>query len=64
MLTFIGFVELGCRIKDICPLEGSWPVGECPRWRSFQGTLTRIYASFGESHGKLRTARSTGTTGI
>ena len=49
---------VGCRINAICPLVGPGPVGEHPRWEaSFYGILARIYKSFGENHGKLRTAR-------
>ena len=39
---------------------GSWV--KCPPWGSFQEILARIYASFGENRGKLRTARSTSAT--
>ena len=50
---------LGCRIKANCPLVGPRPVGGVLS----VGVLARIYASFGETHGKLRTARSTSATG-
>ena len=36
--------------------------GECPPWAFIKGTLDRIYASFGENNGKLRTARPTSAT--
>ena len=38
--------------------------GAYPKWRSFWGILGRIYTSFGENHGKLRTARSISATGV
>ena len=34
---------------------------KCPLWGSFYGILARIYWSFGENHGKLRTPRWTST---
>ena len=53
-------------IAGISPVGYSSALGllkECPPLESFKGILTRIYASFGENHGKPRTARSTSTTG-
>ena len=53
---------VGCRFEANCPLVGPGPVGGMPavEAESFLGNLARIYASFGENHGKLRMARSTG----
>ena len=39
-------------------LQGMWP----PRG-SFWGIIARIYANFGENHGKIRTARSSSVAG-
>ena len=49
---FGGFMA-DCLTRDL----GQW-VG-CPPWGSFSGIVARIYASFGENHEKLKTARST-----
>ena len=54
----VGGVKADYHTRDL----GLW-VG-CPPWGSFYGILARIYASFGENHGKLRTARSTSATGV
>ena len=35
---------------------------KCPPWKFFSGIFARIYACFGENHGKLRTYRSTSAT--
>ena len=52
----VGFMA-DCLTRDLDQWVG-WPP-----WGSFQGILARIYASFGENNGKLRTARSTNATG-
>ena len=49
-------------VVEIKPIDCMWNLGlwkECPPWESFYGVLVRIYSSFGENHGKLRTARLT-----
>ena len=51
--SFAGKAYVGCKVKANCPLVGPEPVGKCPPWRSFQGILARIYASFGENQGKF-----------
>ena len=48
----VGGIKADCLTRDL-GLEV-----ECPPWGSFQGILARIYASFGENQGKLRTAGS------
>ena len=50
--------KAGCLTRDIGLCV------ECPLWGSFKGILDRIYACFGENHGKLRTARLTSATGL
>ena len=53
---------IGCRDKaNYLTMDlGLW--GECPSWGSLLGIIACIYASFGENHGKHRTARSTRAT--
>ena len=55
VVVVVGFMA-DCLMGDL----GLW-VG-CPRWRSFLGSLASVFASFGENHGKPRTARSTSAT--
>ena len=55
---------IGCRYKSNCPQVRPWPMGgECLPWGSFYGIPVRIYPSFRENLGKIRTARSTSVTG-
>ena len=51
---------VGYRYESNCPLVGRGTIGGVPSvgGGSFLGILARIYASFGENHGKLRTVRS------
>ena len=58
---------VGWLVVRVRPIFLMWDVGlwgEYPRWGSFEGIPARIYMSFGENHGKLRTARLTSATGV
>ena len=55
---------VGCRIKANCLLLEPGPAEGVLSLGSFYGILARIYASFGENHEKLRTARSTSSTRV
>ena len=59
---YIGWLAVGFKADCLKGDLGLW-VG-CPPLTSLEGILARIYASFGENHGKLRTARSTSATGV
>ena len=52
----------GVGFKINCHTRDPRPVGEVPSVEVFL-RVAHIYANFGENHGKLRTARSTSTTG-
>ena len=56
----VGWLVVGVK-SDCLPRDLGLQV-ECPPWGSLYGIVARIYASFGENHGKLRTARSTSAT--
>ena len=50
--------------KTNCPLVGSGHIGGVPTVRVFVRVLARLYVSFRENYGKLRTARSTSVTEV
>ena len=58
---FFGWLVVGVKADCLTRDLGLWV--ECPSWGSFYRILARIYASFGENHGKLQTARSTSAIG-
>ena len=53
----------GLHVKANSPLVEPRPVGGLPSVGVFLRDPSPYYASFGENRGKLRTARSTSTTG-
>ena len=57
----IGWLVVGSKADSLTRDLGLWV--DCPPWGVFLRDPSRIYACFGENHGKLRTARSTSATG-
>ena len=65
LMNFIN--ELDCRYKANCKHVGLGPTGRVPSEGVFLRDpikYPRIYASFGENYGKLRTAKPTSATRI
>ena len=54
---------VGCRLKANCPLVRPGPIGGVPTVGVFLRDPNSYLPSFGDYHGKLRTARSTSATG-
>ena len=52
----------GVGVKADCLKKGPRSIGGMPSEGVFKGILACIFASFGENHGKRRTARSTSAT--